>query len=156
MSSNWLAVSEGSSQRRIGSNTEAVCSDENESVDIEKMTPPHSTAGPHACSHAGTRGGRTRARISGKWGAGRGLRHGWNSATRNRLLLRCSSPNSTCGYSMRLIPFALIPCALLHSIVRRFFRDDDVMHVALAQSRGGDSHKFALLPQFLPPFPSPV
>jgi hypothetical protein len=45
----------------MGSNTQAVCSEENVSVDIEKMTPAHSKAGHQARSHAGTRGGRKRA-----------------------------------------------------------------------------------------------
>src|SRR5260370_988628 len=88
MSSNWLAVSEGSSQRKIGSKTEAVCSDENVPADMVKMKHAHTTTGHQALTKAGTRGGCKRARISGKWGAGRGLRQGWNSATRNRLLPR--------------------------------------------------------------------
>src|SRR2546422_253922 len=50
MSSNWLGVSEGSNQRRIGSSTEAVCSDENVSVDIVKMKHAHSTTGHQARS----------------------------------------------------------------------------------------------------------
>jgi hypothetical protein len=54
-------VSDRTIHRRIGSITEAVCSAENVSVDIEKMTLAHSNAGHHACSHAGTRGGRKRA-----------------------------------------------------------------------------------------------
>src|SRR5205807_10100854 len=47
-------------------------------------------------------------------------------------------------YSVRSIPYALF-----HSIVGRFFRDDDVMHVALAQPSGGDSNEPALLGEFL-------
>jgi hypothetical protein len=45
----------------MGSNTQAVCSEENVSVDIEKMIPAHSSAGHHARTHAGKRGGRRRA-----------------------------------------------------------------------------------------------
>src|SRR5260370_1392183 len=41
------------------------------------------------------------------------------------------------------------PPPLFHTIVRRFFRDDNVMHVALAQSRGGDSNESALFAEFL-------
>src|SRR3989441_8241958 len=43
----------------------------------------------------------------------------------------------------------LFDAPLFHPIVRRFFRDNDVVHVALAQSRGGDSHESALLAEFL-------
>src|SRR5258708_20551748 len=39
-------------------------------------------------------------------------------------------------------------CALLHAIVRRFLRDDHVVHMALAQSRRGDSNEPALLAEF--------
>jgi len=69
-------LSDGSSQRRIGSKTEPVCSAENVSVDSEKIRHAHAIAGHHAVSQGGTRGGRKRARISGKGGAGRGLRQG--------------------------------------------------------------------------------
>src|SRR5216684_6855602 len=123
MSSNWLRVSEGSNHRRIGSNTEAVCSDENVSVDIEKITPAQSKAGHQALNHAKARGGRKRLRISSNCGAGRGLRQGWSSGTKHQLLLFFSPRFSG----------TLLHDALLHSIVRRFFRDDDVMYVAFTQ-----------------------
>jgi hypothetical protein len=61
MSSNWLAVSEGISQRSTGSNTQRVCSEENVSVDIVKMKQAHATTGHHARTHAGARGGLRRA-----------------------------------------------------------------------------------------------
>src|SRR5260370_12937146 len=140
MSSNWLRVSEGSNHRRIGSNTEAVCYDENVSVDIEKITAAQSKAGHQALNHAKARGGRKRLRISSNCGAGRGLRQGWSSGTKHQLLLI---------FSPRCSLSAPIPFALFHAIVRRFFCNDDVMHVALAQSRGGDSNKPALLFEFL-------
>jgi hypothetical protein len=38
-----------------------VCSEENVSVDIEKMTPAQSKAGHQVRSQAGTRGGRKRS-----------------------------------------------------------------------------------------------
>src|SRR5579875_722651 len=40
------------------------------------------------------------------------------------------------------------PSGLLDMVVRRFARDDDVVHVALAQSGAGDAHKPRLLLQF--------
>src|SRR5260370_40758466 len=45
-------------------------------------------------------------------------------------------------------PCAAIPCALFHTIVRRFFRDDNVVNVALAQARSGNSNKSAFLAEF--------
>src|SRR5205807_6318735 len=54
------------------------------------------------------------------------------------------APNSTRPHSIRSIP-----CALLHPIVRRFFGNDNVMHVALAQSGRRDPHEPALLAEFL-------
>jgi hypothetical protein len=61
MSSNWLTVSEGTSQCRMGLSTEPVCSEENVSVDIVKMKPAHSATGHQAHTQAGARGGRKRA-----------------------------------------------------------------------------------------------
>jgi len=61
MSSNWRGVSEGSSQRRIGSNTQRVCSAEKVSVDIVKMKHAHITTGHQARTQAGIRGGCKRA-----------------------------------------------------------------------------------------------
>src|SRR5438105_13767302 len=39
--------------------------------------------------------------------------------------------------------------ALLHAIIRRFLGDDDVVHMALAQSSSSDANEAALLLQFL-------
>src|SRR5437879_5876687 len=48
-----------------------------------------------------------------------------------------------------LFQTTLFHMPLFHPIVRRFLRDDNVMHVALAQSRGGDSNEPALLLELL-------
>src|SRR5260370_41003035 len=39
--------------------------------------------------------------------------------------------------------------SLFHPIVRSFLGDNDVVHVAFAQARGGNSNKAALLREFL-------
>jgi hypothetical protein len=54
-------VSDGINQRSTGSRTEAVCSEENVSVDIEKITQAHTMAGHHARIQFHARGGRMRA-----------------------------------------------------------------------------------------------
>ena len=41
------------------------------------------------------------------------------------------------------------PRSSFHTIVRRFLRDDDVVHVALAQSRRRYANESALFPEFL-------
>ncbi len=63
MVSNWPSVIEDMIQRRIGSRIDAVCSVENESVDIEKIAPAQMIAGHHARSHCIGKTG---------WGAGNG------------------------------------------------------------------------------------
>src|SRR5258708_3378891 len=51
--------------------------------------------------------------------------------------------------SRALFDESLFHTPLFHPIIRRFFRDDDVMYVALTQSSGGDSHESTLFPEFL-------
>jgi hypothetical protein len=53
-------VSEGISHRKRGSNTEAVCSAEKVSVDIEKIKQAQAMAGHQALNHADARCGRMR------------------------------------------------------------------------------------------------
>src|ERR671924_382927 len=87
MWSYWLCASPGISQRRTGSKNHFVCSAEKVSVDMVKITPDHTIAGHHAQSHATHRGIGVFALISARLGAGRGLRHGWESTVRVQLFL---------------------------------------------------------------------
>src|SRR5258708_11579009 len=57
--------------------------------------------------------------------------------------------------SRALFDESLFHTPLFHPIIRRFFRDDDVMYVALTQSSGGDSHDTTLFPPFPKPPPPP-
>src|SRR5260370_30444219 len=129
MSSNWLAVSEGSSQRKIGSNTEAVCSDENVSVDIVKMKHAHTTTGHQALTQAGTLAAAASAPESPANGE-----QGADCATAGIPPLGIDSFSAVLHLTQRVaIRFPsfhspLFHAPLLHSIVRRFFCNDYVMH----------------------------
>src|ERR1700728_3867366 len=82
MKSNWSAVMDGKTQRKIGSMIEPVCSAENESVDMRKIKHAHSTAGHQARNHAGISKRPSRGCTSGSCGAGRGLRQGCSDTNR--------------------------------------------------------------------------
>ena|SRR5436305_2161651 len=82
MKSYWLCAKPGISQRRIGSKNHFVCSAEKASVDMMKIAPDHTMAGPQVHNHRTARGAGVFAGISEKLGAGRGLRQGWESTIR--------------------------------------------------------------------------
>src|SRR6266478_2540985 len=86
MTWSWCCVNEGCNQRKMGSKSKAVCSEEKASADIVKMRPAQTNAGHQARSQLGMRGGPRRSWISVNWGAGFGLRHGSPCGTRIRLL----------------------------------------------------------------------
>src|ERR1700675_3012007 len=116
MTSNWSSERVGISQRNMGSKIDAVCSDENVSVDMVKITPAHTSAGHQALSQLGISNPPIRGCISGSCGAGRGLRqdcsgtkdYSWDGA------LRQDSSERFAG----LKPSGYIQCSVLRYSIR--------------------------------------
>src|ERR1700674_1338666 len=95
MVSKRSSVSDGMSQRRMGSKTDPVCSEEKVSVDMEKITPAQKIAGSQARSQTTPCGMGVRARSSANSGTGRGFLQGCSG--KSDLSVCQWTPESTLG-----------------------------------------------------------
>src|SRR5215467_1156246 len=144
MKSRDAALMVGRNQRRIGSMMRLVCSEEKESVESTNIIAAQSSAGHQERSQSenSERGGMREPRPASS-GAGRGL------CQDSVVAKSCSSKRSK--LRLQLLHYASRKSidkkpqnSLFHAVVRRFFRNNYIVDMALAKAGSGDADESAL------------